>query len=65
MNFNPIDAVEGAAEAAEGAVARKKRQLVKYVSKRVGSSGPSIASGQSNRKPRYYTGGRKRPYRRP
>lgn len=63
--FNPIKTVEHAASDAAGAVNRKKNQLVRYVAKNVGSSGPSIASGQSNRQPKYYTKGRKRPYRRP
>ncbi len=60
MDFNPIDAARGA----ESAIAAKKRQLVKYVSSKT-RSGPSIASGQSNSRPRYYNSGRKRPYRRP
>ncbi len=64
MDFNPIDDIEDAAHSAANAVGRKKRQLVKYISGQT-RKGPSIASGQSNTRPKYYTKGRKRPYRRP
>lgn len=59
MDLNPIDNIEDA-------VSKSKKRLVKYVKGKVSRHhGPSIASGQSNRKPSYYNSGRKRPYRRP
>lgn len=61
MDLNPIDAVEGAADA----VGRKKRQLVKYIKGRSGVGGNAPIRGTGDRRPRYYTGGKRRPYRRP
>lgn len=53
---NPIDAIGDAAGDIAGGVNKKKRQLVKYIANKATPSGPSIASGQSTRKPKYYTG---------
>lgn len=58
MDLNPIDDIVDAASGAGNAILKKKRRLVKYVANKYTPSGPSIASGQSNRLPKQYGKGR-------
>lgn len=60
MDLNPFD---NAADYVGDEVHRAKKKLVKYISGRVGKNAPVRGTGE--RRPKYYTGGKKSPFRRP